>query len=213
MPFESGKRDVLNREVQRLVGGDADCMGQRAADCAAMADDDDILAIVLKRESFHRRADAHDQFGEAFAAGWSLLSAQRPESVRRQREPGREVGVRQTLPAAEMLLDQIGFDGERLLWIAGREQRLGGRRVRDKGVTIQRAGCGRRAARARYSGAWVTRLSGQSGTSMVPYSIARAFSSTKAWRMSQKRVMQMSFAHQTRWVAHQASWSAACGGL
>ena len=50
------------------------------------------------------------------------------------------------------------------------------------------AGRGSRAARARYIGTSATSASGQSGTSIVPYSIARAFSSTRAWRISQKRV-------------------------
>src|SRR5205823_6348836 len=70
------------------------------------------------------------------------------------------------------------------------------RRVRDSGVTFQAAGRGSLAASARYIGACSSRLVSHSGTSMMPYRMARAFSSTMAWRISQSPVSVIaSFAH------------------
>ena len=54
------------------------------------------------------------------------------------------------------------------------------RRVRDKGVIFQAAGWGSRSASARYIGACSSSVAGQTSTSIVPYRMARAFSSTSA---------------------------------
>ena len=62
------------------------------------------------------------------------------------------------------------------------------RRVRDSGVQTHCAGRGSRRARAWYIGTCATSVSGHSDTSIVPYSIARSFSATRAWRINQSPV-------------------------
>ena len=128
---------------------------------------------------------------QRFAAGRALVACQRPEGMLRQDQPCRQFGVRQALPVAEALLDQARLDRKRGVGIAGREDRLGGAPRARQGVTIQTAGRGSLAASARYIGACSSRLVSHSGTSMTPYSMARAFSSTIAWRISQNRVSVM----------------------
>ena len=104
-----------------------------------------------------------------------------------RREPRRQLGMRQPLPFAEALLDQARLDGQRLLRVAGAEDRLGGGRVRDSGVTSQTAGRGRRRASAAYIGRCASRLCGHSSHVHRAVEVtARAFSSTIAWRISQK---------------------------
>ena len=58
VPLQPGQRQVLDRQVQRVVGGDAAGMRDRGADCAAMADDHHVPAGMRLRQcarSPHRR--------------------------------------------------------------------------------------------------------------------------------------------------------------
>src|SRR5579863_864274 len=91
-----------------------------------MADGDHVLVPVLGGKAFERGTDTVDDLGQRLAAGRALVASERPESVLWQAQARWQFGVGQTLPLAEALFDQAGFDLRLSVRITGGENRLGG---------------------------------------------------------------------------------------
>ncbi len=92
-----------------------------------MRHDHQVAASVLGDQAVHGRADAGDDVGEALAGRRALIHADRPEGVGLVAQALGEDLVRQALPFAEVLLDQLRVGLERRLRVAGGEDRGGGR--------------------------------------------------------------------------------------
>jgi hypothetical protein len=109
-----------------------------------MGHDHHVLSRIRLAEPFQDGADAGADIGHALAAGRALVGGVRPERVGGGAQPLHQRLVGDALPFAEALLGERRLDLQRLRGWPAAKMASAVARVRDSGVTTQRAGAGKR---------------------------------------------------------------------
>ena len=101
--FQTGHRQGINRERHAEFRRQAQNMGNRGADCAAVTDGNNVFAGVIDRIAVDDVCRAGDQIGEALATGRRVAGRFTPELEIGVRVGGLHVLPTRALPFAEIL--------------------------------------------------------------------------------------------------------------
>ena len=164
MPFQPGQRQVLHRQMQRVVRRRSAARGRprRGSRRHGSRPPHPASGCASARRSSAAPTRAITSAMLSPPGGCSS-AASGQNGVRRQRQPRPAARRGQALPFAEALLDQIGLDRQRGARIAGGEDRLGGApRARQRRDAPQRRAAAGAWPAPRYIGACSISVDGHS---------------------------------------------------